>query len=248
MGTWRPVTLAIADRWGPLPPHASPPPRRALRWLERLLLTIATVCLGYYGYVSAETALYQAFEERELDKILMSVSTPERPTMVRKDVPRVTPAPGSTIGRIEIPRLGVSAVVRSGSDARTLRLAVGHIPGTSLPGDSGNVGLAAHRDTFFRRLRDIRPSDEIIVTTPEGRFRYTVDGTSVVKPTDVWVLDPTERPALTLVTCYPFTYVGSAPKRFIVHAVRMPADSSAGASAKADARSAKMGQPGAVDR
>lgn len=228
MGTWRPVTLAIADRWGPLPPHASPPPRRALRWLERLLLAIAIVCLGYYGYVSAETALYQAFEERELDKILTSVETADRPADARdaalaSAAPRVRPVRGSTIGRIEIPRLGVSAVVRSGSDARTLRLAVGHIPGTSLPGHSGNVGLAAHRDTFFRRLGDIRPEDEIIVTTPAGEFRYTVDQTRVVKPTDVWVLDPTVQPALTLVTCYPFTYIGSAPKRFIVHAgLRQP--------------------------
>jgi sortase A len=95
---------------------------------------------------------------------------------------------------------------------------VGHIPGTALPGDSGNVGLAAHRDTFFRRLRDIRPDDEIVLTTPDGTFRYTVEGTKVVEPGDVWVLDPTEEPALTLVTCYPFTYVGSAPQRFIVRA------------------------------
>jgi sortase A len=109
-------------------------------------------------------------------------------------------------------------VVRAGSDARTLRLAVGHIPGTALPGDSGNVGLAAHRDTFFRRLRDIQPDDEIVLTTPEGIFRYTVAGTKIVEPEDVWVLDATEQPSLTLVTCYPFTYVGSAPQRFIVRA------------------------------
>ena len=75
MGTWRPVTLTIADRWGPLPPHADPPPRQVLRWLERALLTIAIVCLAYYGYVSAETALYQAYEERELDKILANQAT-----------------------------------------------------------------------------------------------------------------------------------------------------------------------------
>jgi sortase A len=221
MGTWRPVTLAISDRWGPLPPHADPPPRRALRWMERALLTIAVVCLGYYGYVSAETALYQAFEERELDRILASVEVPgaaPTPLPAPLPAPRTRPAPGSTIGRIEIPRLGVSAVVRSGSDARTLRLAVGHIPGTSVPGEAGNVGLAAHRDTFFRRLRDIRPDDEIIVTTPDGTFRYSVETTHVVKPTDVWVLNPTEQPALTLVTCYPFTYVGSAPQRFVVRA------------------------------
>jgi sortase A len=218
MGTWRPVTLAIDNRWGPLPPHADPPRRRALRWLERLLLVVAVACLGYYGYVSAETALYQAFEERELEKILsregrdLALATPS------KRAPRPAPAIRSTIGRIEIPRLGVSAVVKAGSDARTLRLAVGHIPGTALPGDEGNVGLAAHRDTFFRRLRDIERDDTIVLTTADGVFTYRVAGTTIVEPSDVWVLDPTQRPALTLVTCYPFTYVGSAPQRFIVRA------------------------------
>jgi sortase A len=208
MGTWRPVTLAITDRWGPLPPHSDPPARRALRWIERGLLTIAIVCLGYYGYVSAETALYQAYEERELDRILAGTeaTAPSAPTAPAPPASRRSnPARGSTIGRIEIPRL-----------------AVGHIPGTSVPGESGNVGLAAHRDTFFRRLRDIRPNDEIVVTTPDGIFRYTVETTKVVKPTDVWVLDPTEEPALTLVTCYPFTYVGSAPQRFVVRAPLEP--------------------------
>lgn len=126
------------------------------------------------------------------------------------------------MGRIEIPRLGISAVVRAGSDARTLQLAVGHIPGTALPGETGNVGLAAHRDTFFRRLKDIRPDDIVRVVTPEGTFEYRVQRTNVVNPEDVWVLDPTEQPVLTLVTCYPFTYVGSAPQRFIVRAQLEP--------------------------
>lgn len=230
MGIWRPETLSITDRWGPLPPHADPPPRRAVRWLERILFSIAIVCLGYYGYVSAESALYQAYEERELDRIL--ASAPPRPELEPAGgapaeaaaVPRA-PTAGSTLGRIEIPRLGVSAVVRAGSDARTLRLAVGHIPGTALPGGPGNVGLAAHRDTFFRRLRDIRPDDVILLTTPDGTFRYTVAGTKIVEPRDVWVLDPTEQPSLTLVTCYPFTYVGSAPQRFIVRAPLSPQES-----------------------
>src|SRR5688500_6284297 len=221
MATWRPVTLTPNDGWGPLPPHATPPPRRrVLRWLERLLLVVGIALLGYYGYVSAESALYQAYEMRELEAILARV--PDAPAAV----PPGTPAPrrtildrGSAVGRLDIPRLGVSAVVRTGTDARTLRLAVGHIPGTALPGEGGNVGLAAHRDTFFRRLRDIKADDEIIVTTPDGRFRYSVEGTKVVNPTDVWVLDATAKPALTLVTCYPFSYVGSAPQRFIVRAI-----------------------------
>jgi len=184
-----------------------------LVWLERTLLVIGFVLIGYYLYVSIEAQLYQALENRELDAILAS-APPASPALRRPP-----PAPGSTLGRLEIPRLGVSAVIRAGSDARTLSLAVGHIPGTALPGDAGNIGLAGHRDTFFRRLRDIRADDEIRLVTATGTFAFRVHETSVVMPADTWVLDPTREPALTLVTCYPFTYIGSAPKRFIVRAI-----------------------------
>ena len=179
------------------------------------------MCLGYYLYASVESRLYQAMENRELDAILASAPPPPvvdvRPS-APVPRPRSQPAPGSVIGRLEIPRLGVSSIVRAGSDARTLQLAIGHIPGTALPGENGNVGLAGHRDTFFRRLRNIRSDDEIRLVTAEGTFIYRVQRTNVVQPRDVWVLDPTARPTLTLVTCYPFTYIGSAPQRFIVRA------------------------------
>jgi sortase A len=211
------MTSAPTDRWGPLPPHATPPRRRpALQWLERALFLIAVLCLASYGYAVVEAQLYQSFENRELDAILRSAPPQPRPPsgiMVKREPPA-----GSAIGRIEIPRLGVSSIVRAGSDARTLSLAVGHIPGTALPGERGNVGLAGHRDTFFRRLRNIRPDDRIRVVTAEGTFVYRVEGTTIVDPDDVWVLDPTRQPSLTLVTCYPFTYIGSAPQRFIVRA------------------------------
>jgi sortase A len=221
MATWLHVTPTPNDRWGPLPPHATPPRRYVLRWIERLLFVIGFLCLGYFAYVSAESALYQAYETRELDAILTSAPAPPPAPAAAAPPPVRLPAPprGSSVGRIEIPKLGVSAVVRAGSDARTLRLAVGHIPGTALPGEDGNVGLAAHRDTFFRRLGEIRPDDEIRVVTPRGTFVYAVESTKVVKPRDVWVLDPTEQPAVTLVTCYPFRFVGSAPNRFVVRAV-----------------------------
>ena len=184
--------------------------QRVSRWLEGLFLVLGSVCLGYYLYMVGEARLYQSFEDKELDTILASRSaSPAR---------RLPPAQGSTVGRIEIPRLGVSAVIRAGSDARTLQLAVGYIPGTALPGENGNLGLAGHRDTFFRKLRDINPGDEIRVTTKHGVFRYFVQRTNIVEPRDVWVLDSTGYPALTLVTCYPFSYVGSAPQRFIVRA------------------------------
>lgn len=230
MGT-RQTTPTPSNRWGPLPPHSSGRrPRRVLRWLERILLAVAIVSLGYYTYASLEASLYQSYEDRQLDQILKSA--PARPAPVASvagvttTAPPRAPAPGSVLGRIEIPRLHVSAVVRVGSDARTLRLAVGYIPGTALPGEPGNMGLAGHRDTFFRRLRDIRPHDEIRVETPRGTYRYQVEGTKIVNPEDVWVLDPTAHPTLTLVTCYPFTYIGSAPRRFIVRAQIEPATAS----------------------
>ena len=215
MATSRLITPAPADEHGPLPPHASRRRRRrGLLWLERVLLVVAIVSLGYYSFVSAETYLYQLYENRELEAIL--ASAPNRAPVETARRPR--PARGEMIGRVEIPRLNVSVVVRAGSDARTLQLAVGHIPGTALPGEPGNVGLAGHRDTFFRRLQNIRPDDEIRLTTPDGFYTYRVQRTVIVKPRDVWVLDRTDQPTLTLVTCYPFSYVGSAPQRFIVRA------------------------------
>jgi sortase A len=217
MATWRPIRLSLTDRWGPLPPHADGrPPRRGLARLERLLIVIGVICLGAWMYVSLEARLYQRLEDRELDAVLRSKAQP-LVTESSSVAPKRLPA-GTVIGRVEIPRLGVSTIVRAGTDARTLRLAVGHIDGTALPGDIGNVGLAGHRDTFFRRLRDIRSGDSIRVVTPGGTFTYRVARTDVVWPTDVWVLDETADPVLTLVTCYPFSYVGSAPQRFIVRA------------------------------
>ena len=224
MATLRLITLTPTDERGPLPPHADPPrTRRGLRVLERVLLIIGIACLGYFGYVTAETALYQAFETRELDAILASVPETRPPAAAPVDrasprPPRAQPTSGSLLGRLEIPRLHVSAIVRAGSDARTLRLAIGHIGGTALPGEPGNVGLAAHRDTFFRRLGEIRVDDQVRLVTPDGTFTYEVKGTSIVEPRDLWVLDPTREPALTLITCYPFRYIGSAPQRFIVRA------------------------------
>jgi sortase A len=126
--------------------------------------------------------------------------------------------PHGLLGRIDIPRIGVSSVVLEGDDKDTLALSVGHVPGTALPGSDGNVALAAHRDTFFRGLEHIRAGDEIRLTSLGSDRAYRVDSTRVVAPTDVYVLKETGSPILTLVTCYPFHYVGPAPKRFIVQA------------------------------
>ena len=112
----------------------------------------------------------------------------------------------------------LSVVVVEGVDRISLRRAAGHIPGTALPGEAGNVGLAGHRDTFFRPLQDVKIDDEIQISTPTGNFKYQVVSLRIVDPENVGVLAPSGENVLTLVTCYPFYFVGPAPKRWIVRA------------------------------
>jgi sortase A len=127
-------------------------------------------------------------------------------------------SPGSWLARLDAPSVRLSTTVLEGSDDGTLRRAAGHIEDTAFPGQVGNVGIAGHRDTVFRPIRNIHVGDPLLLTTTDRVFRYRISSTMVVNPTDVQVLDPTERPTLTLVTCYPFTFVGHAPQRFIVRA------------------------------
>jgi sortase A len=140
--------------------------------------------------------------------------------------PALTFHRGDHVGRIEIPRLGVSVPVYEGDDAAILDRGAGHVPGTALPGDDGNTCIAAHRDKFFRAPRFIQPHDEIVLQTGEGELKYIVNSTQIVNPSDTQELMPAPNRDLTLVTCYPFFYVGSAPHRFIVHAVREPSTNS----------------------
>jgi sortase A len=125
-----------------------------------------------------------------------------------------------TLGRITIERLGISALIAEGTDNVTLKRAVGHVPSTSQPGDVGNVALAAHRDGLFRGLGGVRPNDIIRIVTPRGSYSYRVEYCVVVGPDRVDLLDATAVPSLTLITCYPFHWIGHAPKRFVVRAVQ----------------------------
>jgi sortase A len=125
---------------------------------------------------------------------------------------------GEPLGLLEVPRLGLSVVVAEGIGGRTLRRAVGHLPETPLPGAPGNAAIAGHRDSHFLPLREILVGDEVRVRTAQGLFRYEVEWVRVVEPTAVEVLDPTDHPALTLITCYPFSHLGSAPDRYVVRA------------------------------
>ena len=128
---------------------------------------------------------------------------------------------GSTIALLKIPRLHLEQAVVEGADDAQLRLAPGHITGTALPGEGGNTAIAGHRDSFFRPLKDVRTGDEIVVSTSGQETPYKVTGTEIVDPKDTSVLRASNEETLTLITCYPFYYVGAAPKRFIVHASRV---------------------------
>jgi sortase A len=132
-----------------------------------------------------------------------------------------TVAAGEVIGEIQIPRLRLKAIVAEGTSPRVLRRAVGHIPYTAMPGETGNIGLAGHRDSFFRALREIRGGDVVILRTMTQQFRYEVQSTRVVSPADTSVLSRSPTTELTLVTCFPFDYIGSAPNRFVVRARRI---------------------------
>jgi sortase A len=188
--------------------------RKRVTMIERLLILGAVVCLCWGVFVVARAWRYQS---RQLPTTSLA---PASQTPLEKTAgPGALPI-GEPMGRIEVPRLHVSAAVANGDDDGTLSVAIGHLPDTPFPWETGNSALAGHRDTFFRQLRNIRVGDDMRVTTPYGDFTYQVSRTLIVAPDDLSVLDPTAEPTLTLVTCYPFSYVGHAPKRFIVQAMR----------------------------
>ena len=194
---------------------------RVLTFIQRALVVAGIVSLAWSAAVIAERQLAQYFAHETLvtmPTVEAPVSTKGSPGLPARREP---PAAGTALAEVAIPRVRLSAVVLQGSDARTLRLGVGHIPNTALPGDAGNVAIAGHRDSFFRGLRDVRVGDEVVLDTPRGRVRYLVAWLRVVAPTEVSVLEPTEEAALTLVTCYPFWVFGHAPDRFVVRATRV---------------------------
>jgi sortase A len=197
--------------------------RLTLLWAQRTFFACGILMLGYCGFVLVDMWRFQHREKQDLERLLQ-----ERQRVVASSAARESPAsfkavigPHGLIGRIEVARLSLSVIVVEGTDKTTLRRAAGHIVGTGLPGQSGNIGIAGHRDTFFRPLKDIQRDDIITLTTLGGEYRYRVVSTKVVSPESVEVLRPDGNEILTLVTCYPFYFVGSAPNRFIVRAERV---------------------------
>jgi sortase A len=186
--------------------------RRILRWSQFALFAAAAGMLGYCAFVVADIWIFQRQASRTFDQLHLEPAPPPSPGVA---------AMNGLVGRMEIPRLGVSVVIAEGTEESTLRRAAGHILGTGLPGRSGNVGIAGHRDTLFRPLRNIRQDDVIMLTTLQGEYRYRVVSTKIVNPSDVAVLNSNGHEILTLVTCYPFYFIGPAPDRFIVRAERV---------------------------
>jgi sortase A len=176
-----------------------------LRGAFYFFLAAGILALGYAGYVIGDAQAYQAVEKSRFE----NVSRSEGPHTV---------AEGGVIGEIDVPRLGIQTMVVEGDSNRILRRAVGHMPETPLPWESGNVALAGHRDSFFRPLRNVRSGDAITLKTVNGDFQYEVESTEVVPANDMHVLEASSGRTLTLITCFPFYYVGSAPNRFIVRA------------------------------
>jgi sortase A len=185
--------------------------------VKRVLIAFGIACLVFYGIVTVQTWRYQ----REAKADVQQMVSAERPAAAAEKMPDVSKplARGELIGRVDIPRLKLSAAVAEGDDDKTLGKAVGHLPDTPLPWHrTGNVGLAAHRDGLFRALEKIRLKDDVRVVTSRGEYHYRVTKTHIVDPDEVWVLAPTSTPTITLITCYPFSFVGNAPQRFVVQA------------------------------
>ena len=173
----------------------------ALQWF---LWIVAILSIGYWARSTLRAHASQAEGARQLERAGTAVASP---------------SPGDIVARVEIPRLRLSTIVFEGADADVLERGAGHVPGSALPGDRGNTVLAAHRDTFFRPLRGVRVGDLIKIHRPQKDSAYVVQSARVVEPNQVDVMKPTPEPALTLITCYPFSYIGPAPERFVVRAV-----------------------------
>jgi sortase A len=233
-------------------------PKLLLR-LRLVLLIIGAACLGYFAYSLADEFVYQSYENWAFDQLIAGRTSVHFLDYIRSRLGRDRPpnttrslekqssglaaastasaAPplseGDLVGRVGIGRLNISAIVREGVSDSTLSNAVGHVPGTALPGQAGNFAVAAHRDTLFRALKDIQNGDAVTVETPTAAYKYIVKASEIVKPTDIRVLttnggglisdsSSATPKLLTMVTCYPFRFVGSAPKRFIVEAELAP--------------------------
>jgi sortase A len=192
-----------------------------LRWLEGGLLTVGIALGAWCAAVLVEARFHNTVPvggQLTVTQTAVPVLPGDAGDAKRHGLSAPAPAAGTLLGRLEAPSVHMSTSVLEGSDDGTLSRGAGHIEDTPFPGQPGNIGIAGHRDTVFRPLRNIKVGDPLNLTTADRTYRYRISKTLIVGPDDVYVLDPTEQPTLTLVTCYPFEFIGHAPKRFIIQA------------------------------
>jgi sortase A len=184
-------------------------------WLGRVLLFVGALLVGYCVWVLLDARAEQGALSSRLDQVGKDAETGMVPVAWET---RHEALVSGLVGRIQIARLGFSAMIVDGDSHAHLRQGVAHLADTAYPGERGNVALAGHRDTYFRPLKDLEEGDVIRITTPDGTFSYEVDSLMIVPPSRGDLVQPSRVPELTLVTCYPFYWVGPAPKRFVVRA------------------------------
>lgn len=189
--------------------------RRALWWTETCFWVVGFVAIGYCAFLWARAEYAQTQGNWALQRVVSENPEPKGSAGLQ------AVGEGALLGRIEIPRLDLFAVVFEGTSEETLARGVGHLTGSAAPGARGNVVLAGHRDSFFRELRGIRNGDNITIRSLGGKFRYRVESTMIVNPDQTEVLQPGNDASLTLITCFPFRYIGNAPQRFVVRAGRV---------------------------
>jgi sortase A len=201
-----------------------------LRWLERGLLAIGVALAAWCAAILVEARFHNAVpidSQLAVTQTAVPVLPGDSGDAKRNALSAPAPAAGALLGRLEAPSVRMSANVLEGSDDATLSRGAGHIEDTPFPGQPGNIGIAGHRDTIFRPLRNIKVGDPLTLATADRTYRYRISKTLIVGPDDVYVLDPTGQPTLTLVTCYPFEFVGHAPRRFIVQAALVESEARA---------------------
>ncbi len=216
--------MRIRMKFGSRPPF--------VRWAADLLMLLGTAGLLLFAWSLLDGTFYQYTQKRQFNAevaggapgIAKQIAVPDiRPQpqsrlQLLPNPPKVAGTDPLLIGELDVPRLGLSVMVREGMDAATLRRAVGHVPSTALPGQMGNFVVIAHRDTFFRPLRELEKGDTVRIVTTRGRFTYTVESLEVVEPEGIRLTAPQTEAIATLITCFPFNYVGPAPRRFAARA------------------------------
>jgi sortase A len=215
--TWLQGPLQPRDLWCEVELRLRWVPRKAvLRVAEDFLWVVALVSLGFCSVAYGSAAIHQARQKAILESLRASAvnhTASSKPSPSKLEL-----ANNVLLGLIEIPRLDTAAIVEEGVETGTLWKAVGHLPGTALPGEPGNAVLAAHRDTYFSGLGDLKVGDLVSFKSPTATYSYRVESTRIVKPDDAEALSGSNEPTLTLVTCYPFHYIGTAPQRYVVTA------------------------------